>query len=604
MIGDQLEAGDQVEQYLIQRQLGNGAMGSIYLALDTGLDRSAALKFVLSNFNDHPGMRRRFEEEAKVLASLNRPNIPVLYEYFIWRNRGVMAMEYVDGETFENMVMRRGPIPANVCVPLVKQALQGLGAAHRRGVVHRDLKPGNLMINGEGTVKVVDFGIAKKLEVETKLTATNTTVGTPMYMAPEQIMGKPVDARTDIYSMGVVLYELLAGQVPFNADSLYEIQAAHVQKTPEPPTIHYPHIPKPVVDAVMKALQKSPADRFASAEEFSRALPNLEAPPDYDAQDLARKTDEIVEPAPAPTPTPRPTPIPVPSPAPDFSSKKRSGEQVVEPPPPSPTPARRASSVIERPPVVEPHPPAGDRTSTHKTIAHHEEPIRDEHEGGRNKALIAGLAVCLALILSLGAWFMFKPAGEKAQLVAIPSSTPVDNSRAETRELNTEPPPESNPPITVPAPKPEETKPSQHHPTQPSGGDSSAAGNDTRETKPQPPPVKPAAAATDLSGDWRGFYFNQTSQERTMVHLSMQQAGTGRISGSLNFQTASASGQCDLNGSSYSGGKLQLILTHCSPTEAYFNTPTVFLGVDPTAKLLSGGRVFNAPSIAVSLQRE
>ena len=144
--------GEQVQQYLVQRKLNEGAMGSIYLALDTTLDRPVALKFVLSDINNHPGMARRFLEEAKVLASLNRPNIPVLYGYFIWNDRGVIAMEYVDGESFESMILRRGPIPAAVCVPLVKQALTGLAFAHQRGIVHRDLKPGNLMINQEGNV--------------------------------------------------------------------------------------------------------------------------------------------------------------------------------------------------------------------------------------------------------------------------------------------------------------------------------------------------------------------------------------------------------------------------------------------------------------------
>src|ERR1035438_7114473 len=264
-------------------------MGSIYLALDTLLDRPVALKFILSDFNDHPDAARRFLAEAKGLASLNRPNIPILYGFFIWEGKGVMAMEYVDGETFEAIVRRRGPIPAPESVPLIKQALQGLAFAHRIGIVHRDLKPSNLMLNHEGTVKVVDFGIAKKLQAEAGMTGTNVTLGTPLYMSPEQVLGRPLDARTDIYSMGIVLYELLAGQVPFKADSIYEIQAAHVQKIPEPPTIHCPDIPKEVVSAVMKALQKDPADRFASAEDFIRALPDLA--PMQAPQPLARSEE-------------------------------------------------------------------------------------------------------------------------------------------------------------------------------------------------------------------------------------------------------------------------------------------------------------------------
>ncbi len=560
--------GEQVEQYLVQRKLGNGAMGSIYLALDTTLDRAVALKFVLSDFDNHPGMARRFLEEAKVLASLNRPNIPILYGYFIWRDHGVMAMEYVDGETFESMVSRRGPIPASVCVPLVKQALLGLASAHRRGIVHRDLKPGNLMLDKEGTVKVVDFGIAKKIEVEVRLTATNTTVGTPMYMAPEQIMGKPVDPRTDIYSMGIVLYELLAGQVPFNATSLYEIQAAHVQRMPEPPTVHYPHIPQPVVDAVMKALQKSPADRFASAEDFMHALPELE-------------------------------PLPIPPAPPSIPDtvilRQPSGHQV-------PTPALKtspASPAIATQPkelVVVPPPPAVPTIVT-REVAAQEAPlaVATQNGTGRNKPLIIGLAVSLALIIGAAAWFVFKPAEEKPSVAVLnpvhkapPASVPDESA--------SQPPAETTPPAgTKPPIRSTEAKPKQKTPQ------TRTEARNVDNTAPNVTPPAPVTA-TDLSGQWRGFYFNKASQEKTTVRLSIHEVDGGRITGNLQFQTPdNTAGQCDLNGSSYQGGTLRL-LTHCTPKVPYLNTYTTFQGVQPTATLLSG-TVFSSSQMIVSLQR-
>ncbi len=549
--------GERVEQYLVQKKLGNGAMGSIYLALDTTLDRSVALKFVLSDFNNHPGMARRFLEEAKVLASLNRPNIPVLYGYFIWRDQGVMAMEYVDGETFEDMIMRCGPIPAAVSVPLVKQALQGLAAAHYRGIVHRDLKPGNLMLNREGTVKVVDFGIAKKLEGEVRLTSTNTTVGTPMYMAPEQIRGHPVDARTDIYSMGVVLYELLAGQVPFDADSLYEIQAAHVQKIPAPPTVHYPHIPKPVVDVVMKALQKAPADRFASAEEFMRALPDLEPLPAAATPSIpetAPHEEDFMQPAPIPTPASRPQPLSAPR--------------------------------IRKTRVATPEPPIA---------------AVPKSAGRRNKPLIAGLAISLVLIIGAAAWFLLKSGEKPLGVVAVQPQIPPQNepSPSDRDKSNIQPPIEAPPAKTQPPVRsPKTTTTPVENP------DRRRSPDKTARVTPPPPVARPQVVApSDLSGQWQGFYFNKASQETTTVRLSIREMDGNRIAGSLQFRTPdNTTGQCDLNGSTYQGGTLRLLM-HCTPKVTYFNTYTTFQGVQPTANLLSGGTVFNASNMVASLQR-
>ncbi len=577
--------GEQVQQYLVQKKLGDGAMGSIYLALDTMLDRPVALKFVLSDMNNHPGMARRFLEEAKVLASLNRPNIPVLYGYFIWQDQGVMAMEYVDGETFESMITRRGPIPATVCLPLVKQALQGLAAAHHRGIVHRDLKPGNLMINQEGTVKVVDFGIAKKLEVEVRLTATNTTVGTPLYMAPEQIMGKPVTARTDIYSMGVVLYELLAGQVPFNADSLYEIQAAHVHKIPDPPTIHYPHIPKPAVDAVMKAMQKDPADRFASAEDFMRALPELEPLPLPATapmpETIIRKQDTGPRPValspvvPSPVvPSPVPVPVAVMPPSPSNTAIQHSIA--------APVAGQTSRAVAAQPaPVVVPARPAS----------------------ARNKPLIVGVAAALLVIVAAAAWFVFKPSPEQPAVVAVqPTKPPVTAPGAtESDEGSAQPPVAINPPVKTQPGRNIDHRPGTRTTTAPSQPHTSGT---TANATPPPPPVhQQPAAPTDLSGQWQGFYFDKAAQAKTRVVLSIREVDGSHITGSLQFQTPdNTTGQCDLKGSSYQGGTLRL-LTHCVPKLPYLNTYTTFHGVDPTAKLLSDGRVFNASNMVASLQR-
>ena len=263
--------GTQISQYRLIEKLGEGGMGVVYKGIDTLLDRPVAIKLISTERGASEELLQRFKSEAKVQATLSHPNITTLYSYLVWEGRAVMVMEYIEGETLQQMITRRGPIPADVAVPLFKQALLGVGAAHRRGIVHRDIKPANIMVNGEGIIKVMDFGIAKVLGV-TGTTRTNLQMGTVWYMAPEQVLNRPVDARTDIYSLGVTLYELLSGQVPFRADSEYEVLSSHVQRQPQLPTDHYPHIPKPCVSAVMKALAKEPDQRYASTDDFSAAL--------------------------------------------------------------------------------------------------------------------------------------------------------------------------------------------------------------------------------------------------------------------------------------------------------------------------------------------
>lgn len=270
-------------QYRILELLGEGGMGVVYEALDMELDRRVALKFLKAEFGENQLLISRFRDELKTLAALNHPNITTLYTSFTWQARPVMVMELVEGETLNRMISRRGPIPSDVSIATVKQALAGVGEAHRRGIVHRDLKPANLMLNSTSVVKVMDFGIAK-IESSPGVTRTAAAMGTPFYMAPEQIDPERfgvarADARVDIYAMGVTLYELLAGQVPFNGATEFAIHRAHLEQFPQPPTVHYPHIPPSLVDAVMRAMAKDPRNRFQSAEEFSEALGNEERHP-------------------------------------------------------------------------------------------------------------------------------------------------------------------------------------------------------------------------------------------------------------------------------------------------------------------------------------
>jgi serine/threonine protein kinase len=270
--------GKLLNQYRLEEVVGQGGMGVVYRALDMNLQRTVAVKLLSASCRDDPGFIGRFREEARIQAGLNHPNIATLFDFFLWNDMPVAVMEFIRGETLRSMIEHTGPVPAHIALPIFIQALRGVAAGHKRGIIHRDLKPGNLMITDEGTVKITDFGIAK-VRSNTGFGGESTRVGSAQYMAPEQILGRPVDERTDIYIMGGTLYELLTGRPPFRGVSQFEIDSAHVRDRPKPPTAFCPNIPPALVDAVMCALAKEPSERFASADEFLRALPDLHGVP-------------------------------------------------------------------------------------------------------------------------------------------------------------------------------------------------------------------------------------------------------------------------------------------------------------------------------------
>ncbi|HEX4808487.1 MAG TPA: protein kinase [Bryobacteraceae bacterium] len=305
--------GQQLANYRILEKLGEGGMGVVYKAIDLNLDRVVALKLLSSDLAAYPELTERFKSEARLQATLSHPNVALLYTFFFWEGSPAIVMEFIEGETFQRMIRDRGSLPPSDVVPLFKQALMGVGAAHRRGIVHRDIKPANIMLSRNGLVKVMDFGIAKAVGgAGAGLTRTNTAMGTSWYMSPEQVLNRQVDARSDIYSLGVTLYEMLCGQVPFHATSEFEIQRAHVNTVPAPPSVHCPNIPPHLVAAVSRALEKDPDARFQSVEEFSVALGAISFETSAPAPAVVR--------TPTPVPTPR-TPVPIPrTPAPVSSA--------------------------------------------------------------------------------------------------------------------------------------------------------------------------------------------------------------------------------------------------------------------------------------------
>jgi len=266
--------GTIVDQYKIIERIAAGGMGEVYRAVDLELERDVAIKCVRPELSDLEEATKRFRAEARTLARLSHSNIATIYRFFAEGDRLFLVMEFIDGKPFGEMIVGHGFIPHDQAVGLVQEALIGLGYAHKNNIVHRDIKPGNLMVDAEGTVKVLDFGIAH-LVGGTRLTRVGSVVGTPAYMSPEQILGKDIDQRTDLYSIGVVLYEMLSGKLPYAANSDFELMRAHLEEVPRPMSgLSKNEVPVPLQETVERALAKDTTERFQSADEFVQALDN------------------------------------------------------------------------------------------------------------------------------------------------------------------------------------------------------------------------------------------------------------------------------------------------------------------------------------------
>jgi serine/threonine protein kinase len=263
--------------YQVLEKLGEGGMGSVYKGIDLNLQRPVAIKVLRADFSNNPALVERFHSEAVTLAKLNHPNIATLFSFIPQNGQFFMIMEFVKGETLENIIRHRGAIPYQEAIMLFSQALEGIALAHKMGIIHRDIKPANLMVTEdefqETKVKVMDFGIARILGTN-RLTRPGGMVGTLHYMSPEQARAQDTDNRSDIYSLGIVLYEMLTGKIPFDANSEYDLIDLHVKQAPTPPRTFNPSIPQEVENAVLKAMSKSPSDRFQTVVEFRSFLLN------------------------------------------------------------------------------------------------------------------------------------------------------------------------------------------------------------------------------------------------------------------------------------------------------------------------------------------
>ena len=262
--------GSVIGKYRVVGELGRGATGIVYKAVDDTLGREVALK-VLNPAVADPEILKRFRSEASILARLSHPGIACIYELFRANAELFMVMELVHGETLENLSRRVGPLPPVRAAYLVDQILAALEHAHRAGVVHRDMKPANVMVTTIGGIKIMDFGVARARGAE-HVTLDGYLVGTPSYMSPEQVLGQHVDERADLYSVGVVFYRLLTGALPFAADTPVGMLQQHVSEPPAPLRSHRNDLPDWCDAIVDRALAKSPEDRFQDARAFRETL--------------------------------------------------------------------------------------------------------------------------------------------------------------------------------------------------------------------------------------------------------------------------------------------------------------------------------------------
>ena len=296
--------GKTVSRYKILALLGRGGMGEVYLAEDTELGRKAALKFLPPQYISDPELKARFKREARAAASLNHPNIITIYDIGEHQNHAWTAMELVDGESLRDLMIRREPEIGDV-IDMMMQACEGLGEAHRAGIIHRDVKPANILLDRRGRVKIADFGLAR-IEGVAPLTKESLIMGTPAYMSPEQVRGKQLDARSDIFSLGIVLYELLTRRLPFKGDNELALFEAIKNQPPEPLARYKASVSPGLQRIIDKALDKELETRYRNAEDL--------------LVDLKREKRQLLQPA-QPTAT---------IPAPPAQKAKKP---IIQPPP-------------------------------------------------------------------------------------------------------------------------------------------------------------------------------------------------------------------------------------------------------------------------------
>ena len=269
-----LEPGSMVGRYLTLSRIGVGGMGIVYRAHDTELNRTVALKVLPPKLKKYPEYLKRFHTEAQAQARLNSPHVVTLYELMDHPVGQVLVLEYVEGETLESRLRHYGPLSVPEAMRVFEQAMRGVEHIHRMGVVHRDLKPSNIFITRDGEIKLMDFGIARLMDNHDP-SQNGAMVGTLLYISPEQINGRETDCRSDVYTLGISLFEAVTGRLPFERRTDYGLMHAHVQENPPSPKEFQRRLPRELVSVILKAIAKDPNRRFQTVTEFRTALLEL-----------------------------------------------------------------------------------------------------------------------------------------------------------------------------------------------------------------------------------------------------------------------------------------------------------------------------------------
>ncbi len=277
------------ERYQLLESLGNGGMALVYKARDLMLERNVAVKLLREDYSKDLAFRERFRQEARAAANLTHPNIVTVHDFGLDQGHLFIVMEYVPGDDLKSLIRQKGQFSVQESLELIIQACQGVGYAHRAGLVHCDIKPHNMLVTPEGRLKVTDFGIARALASIDPQERSDVVWGSPHYFSPEQAAGFPPSPASDVYSLGIILYELLTGNLPFTAKDSTDLARMHREAIPHPPRLSNLQIPQALDDLVMKVLAKEPSSRYRTADQMGRVLQNL-----YESNPTLRRTNSYL----------------------------------------------------------------------------------------------------------------------------------------------------------------------------------------------------------------------------------------------------------------------------------------------------------------------
>lgn len=307
------------DRYQLLERIGTGGMADVFRARDLMLERTVAIKVLHEHYSNEQGFQERFKQEARAAANLSHPNIVTVHDFGFHDDQLFIVMEYIPGKDLKTILRQRGRYTVEEAIPLIVQACAGIGYAHRAGLVHCDVKPHNMIVTPDGRLKVTDFGIARALSTIMPDERADVVWGSPQYFSPEQAAGEAPSPASDVYSLGVVLYEMITGALPFNAPTSQELARLHLEEYAIPPREYIPDIPPALEEIVLKVLSKEPAARYRTADQLGRVLLRFGTQRETPSAPALSLTPEAVttykEPVSQPPPSPAPTNSQRPQPA-------------------------------------------------------------------------------------------------------------------------------------------------------------------------------------------------------------------------------------------------------------------------------------------------